>query len=577
MPSLLLVAVLAAGCGFGAVSACHGGPMDREGSVARDAAGPAQTPDGPATLALVNGRIWTGDPARPEAEAVAIAGDRIKRVGTTAEILDAAGSAEIVDLAGQFVVPGFIDAHVHFVDGGFRLASVQLRDAKSRDEFVGRIRAFAATVPAGTWITGGDWDHTLWGGELPRRDWIDAATPEHPVWVSRLDGHMALANTAALRAAGLTREVEDVPGGEILRDAGGELTGLLKDNARDLVAAKVPPPPDALKDRALETAMRHVAAQGVTSVHNMGSWDDVDVFARAWKAGRLTTRIYAAVPLSTWEKLRDVVTAHTYGPDGRGDAWLRIGALKGFVDGSLGSHTAAFDRPFDDAPADRGLFVNTPEELYSWIAGADSAGLHVLVHAIGDRANRTLLDIYERVAREHGARDHRFRIEHAQHLATADIPRFARLGVIPSMQPYHAIDDGRWAENVIGPERIQTTYAFRALIDSGAVLAFGSDWFVAPPTPLEGIYAAVTRRTLDDRHPDGWVPSQKITVEEALAAYTRHAAFASFEEAQKGTVTAGKLADLTVIDGDLRAIPAPEIRRARIVRTIVGGRTVFQP
>jgi predicted amidohydrolase YtcJ len=247
--------------------------------------------------------------------------------------------------------------------------------------------------------------------------------------------------------------------------------------------------------------MAYVAAQGVTAVHNMGSWGDVAIFQRAHDAGRLRTRIYAAVPLASWERLRDTIAAR-----GAGDAWLRLGGLKGFVDGSLGSHTAAMLEPFTDAPDDRGLLVNTEEDLYRWTSGADKAGLHVIIHAIGDRANRTLLDIFERVAAENGPRDRRFRIEHAQHLAPADIPRFARLGVIASMQPYHAIDDGRWAGKVIGPERSKGTYAFRSLIDAGAHLAFGSDWFVAPPTPLEGIYAAVTSRRSPSRRPCGPTP-----------------------------------------------------------------------
>jgi predicted amidohydrolase YtcJ len=526
------------------------------------------------TQAFVNGRVWTGNPSEPEAEAVAIAGDRIAFVGSSADVRGRAGTAEVVDLGGRFVVPGFVDTHVHFLDGGFRLASVQLRDAATREEFVSRIKAFAATVPPGTWITGGDWDHTLWGGELPRRDWIDAATPNHPVWINRLDGHMSLANSAALRAAGVTAATADIEGGEIVRDDNGQPTGVLKDNAMRLVDARVPPPGDALKDRALDAAMRHVAAQGVTTIHNMGSWEDLDVFERAAKAGGLRTRIYAAVPLNSWERLRDTVAAKRFGPEGRGDRWLRLGALKGFVDGSLGSHTAAFHEPFTDAPNDRGFFVTRPEDLYTWISGADKAGLHVVVHAIGDRANATLLNIYQRVALENGARDRRFRIEHAQHLAAADIPRFSALGVIPSMQPYHAIDDGRWAEKVIGPERSRTTYAFRSLLDAGARLAFGSDWFVAPPTPLEGIYAAVTRQTLDGMQPGGWVPEQKISVEEALRAYTTGGAYASFEEREKGTIAPGMLADLTVIDRDLRTIPADEIRHAKVVRTIVGGKTV---
>jgi predicted amidohydrolase YtcJ len=303
----------------------------------------------------------------------------------------------------------------------------------------------------------------------------------------------------------------------------------------------------------------------------MGTWAELDVLRRAHAAGRLRTRVYAAVPLDSWPRL-----AETVAKEGRGDAWLRIGALKGFVDGSLGSHTAAFLAPFTDAPGDRGLLVNPEEDLYRWTSGADKAGLHVCVHAIGDRAIRLQLDIFERVARENGPRDRRFRIEHAQHIAPEDLPRFAALGVIPSMQPYHAIDDGRWAERVIGPERSRTTYAFRALLDAGARTAFGSDWFVAPPTPLEGIYAAVTRRTLDDRNPQGWVPEQRIGVEDALRAYTRGGAYASFEEQDKGTLEAGKLADFALIDRDLTRVAPETLRDAKVVLTAVGGQVVFE-
>lgn len=529
-----------------------------------------------ATAAIVNARVWTGERATPWAEAVAIRGDRIAAVGTSDEIRTLAAGVTPMDAGGRLIVPGFIDTHVHFLDGGFRLASVQLRDAKTRDEFVARIKAFAATVPAGTWISGGDWDHSLWGGELPQRAWIDEATPNHPVWVNRLDGHMALANSAALRAAGVTKATKDIAGGEIVRLAGGEPTGLLKDNAMSLVDSAMPPPSDEMRARALAAAMKHVAEQGVTSVHNMGSWADLAAFERAHQTNALGTRIYGVVPLAEWEKLRDAVAKKEYGgSDGHGDEWLRVGGLKGFVDGSLGSHTAAFQEPFKDAPKDRGLLVNTPEDLYKWISGADKAGLQVMVHAIGDRANNLLLDIYDRVIGEDGARDRRFRIEHAQHLKATDIPRFAKLGVIPSMQPYHAIDDGRWAERYIG-DRIKTTYAFRALLDAGAALSFGSDWFVAPPTPLEGIYAAVTRRTLDDKNPNGWVPEQKISVEEALRAYTASAAHASFEESQKGTLAAGKLADLVMLDRNIFDVPPEEIRDVHVMLTMVGGKRVFE-
>jgi predicted amidohydrolase YtcJ len=528
-------------------------------------------------MAIVNARVWTGDPSRPWAEGVAIEGDRVSAVGTNEEIRRAAAQGtELIDAGGRLVVPGFIDTHVHFVDGGFRLSSVQLRDAKTREEFVSRIREFAATVPEGTWIVGGDWDHTHWGGELPTREWIDAATPKHPVWINRLDGHMSLANSLALRAAGVTKSTPEVAGGEIVRDARGEPAGVLKDNAMGLVEKVVPQPSAAMADRALQAAMKYVNERGVTSVHNMGSWSDVAVFDRARKAGTLTTRIYAATPLDAWERLRDVLAQGEYGgADGRGDEWLRVGGLKGFVDGSLGSHTAAFHEPFDDAPKDRGLLVNTPEKLYEWISGADKAGLHVMVHAIGDRAIGLLLDIYERVERENGARDRRFRIEHAQHLGSADIPRFAALGVIASMQAYHAIDDGRWAEKFIG-DRIRTTYAFRSLLDQKARLAFGSDWFVAPPTPLEGIYAAVTRRTLDGKNPAGWVPEQKITVEEALRAYTVDAAYASFDESRKGALAPGRLADLVMLERNIFEIPAEEIGDVKVALTVAGGKAVYR-
>jgi predicted amidohydrolase YtcJ len=544
-------------------------------SSARAMQQPAMTalPPAPApveALAIVNARVWTGDQRRPWADAVLVRGERIDAVGSSAEVKKRAGpSTRTLDARGMMVVPGFVDAHVHFIDGGFALSSVQLRDARTRAEFIGRIRDFARTVPPGTWILNGDWDHTNWGGELPERSWIDSVTPNNPVWINRLDGHMNLANTLALQAARITRQTGEVEGGTIVRDASGEPTGVLKDNAMGLMSPAVPAPSMEMSLRALESAMRYVAERGVTSVHHMGTWDDLAVFERAHSRGALRTRISAAVPLATWNRLRDTVAAK-----GRGDGWLRIGALKGFVDGSLGSHTAAMLEPFSDAPTDRGLLVTTPENLYAWTSGADKAGLQVMVHAIGDRAIRTQLDIFARVARENGQRDRRFRIEHAQHIAPADMRRFGELGVIPSMQPYHAIDDGRWADKVIGAERAKGTYAFRSLIDAGATLAFGSDWFVAPADPMMAIYGAVTRRTLDEKNPDGWVPEQKISVEQALRAHTAGAARAGFMEREVGTLAPGMLADLAIIDRDLTRIAPATIRDARVVLTMVGGRIV---
>lgn len=530
---------------------------------------------GPAAVAdaiLVRGRIWTGDSVHPWAEAIGIEGERIIAIGSANDVSSRIKNpSRTIDADAGLVVPGMFDSHIHLIDGGEHLASVQLRDAKSREEFVDRIEEFAKTRRGSQWIIGGDWDHTLWGGELPDREWIDAATPETPVWISRLDGHMALANSAAIRVAGIDENVPDIEGGEIVRDSSGRLTGLFKDNAMSLIEKAMPPTSVHSRLEAFVAAMKYLAEQGVTSVQHMGTWGEVDVFRLAKERGLLTVRVYAFTPLSEWQRLADEVTKH-----GRGDRWLAIGGLKGYVDGSLGSHTAAFLAPFTDNAASSGLLVNTAVDLEEWTAAADKAGLQVAVHAIGDRANQLQLDVFERVAERNGPRDRRFRIEHAQHIAPADIPRFGELGVIASMQPYHAIDDGRWAERVIGPKRSATTYAFRSLLDTKARLAFGSDWYVAPATPLEGIDAAVNRRTLDGKHPDGWVPEQKITAEEALRAYTSGAAYAGFAEKDLGTLEVGKLADLVILDRNILESGGDEIQNARVKLTMVGGKIVFE-
>ena len=528
------------------------------------------TDDAPATI-IVQGRIWTANAHHRWADAIALRDDKIVAVGSREEVQKYRGDkTQVIDAGDGMVVPGLIDSHIHLIDGGLRLASVQLRDARSREEFVRRIGDYAKTQQPGVWITGGDWDHTIWGGEMPSRDWIDAVTPNNPVWINRLDGHMALANSAAMRAAKVDDDVKDVSGGTIVRDEKGRPSGVFKDNAMTLIGRAEPDATLQQQVDATVAAMDYLAARGVTSVHHMGGWGQVEVFRLVERRGLLKTRIYACTPISQWEKLAKEVKER-----GRGNDWLRIGGLKGFVDGSLGSHTAAFLEPFSDAPGDRGLLVNTEENLEKWTSGADQAGLQVAVHAIGDRAIRTQLDIYERVAKADGPRDRRFRIEHSQHISPQDLPRFAKLGVIASMQPYHCIDDGRWAEKNIGAKRCETTYAFRSLLDSGAKLAFGSDWFVAPPTPMEGIYAAVTRRTLDDKNPEGWVPQQKITVEESLRAYTIDAAYAGFSEAKVGSLEPGKLADLVVLGRNLFETPPNELNTVPIRMTMVGGKVVY--
>ncbi|WP_456424815.1 amidohydrolase [Rhodocaloribacter sp.] len=525
----------------------------------------------PADVIYTNAHIWTGVPEAPPAEALAVRGEALAAVGTADAVAAWRGpGTRVVDLGGRFVMPGFIDNHVHFLSGGFQLASVDLRSADSPEEFRRRLAAFAARTPAGRWITGGDWDHEAWGGALPERSWIDDVTPEHPVFVNRLDGHMALANTKALALAGITRATPDPEGGTIVRDpATGEPTGILKDEAMSLVYAAIPNPTAEEMDEALERATAHALSLGVTQVHDVGSfggWDDLETYRRAHAKGALRLRIYAFVPLGTWARLAEYVEAN-----GRGDAWLRWGGLKGFVDGSLGSTTAWFYAPYADAPETAGLVITDTTALRANILAADAAGLHVAVHAIGDRANDWLLDVYAEAEAKNGPRDRRFRIEHAQHLSREALPRFRRQGVLPSMQPYHAIDDGRWAEKRIGPERIRTTYAFRSLLDAGAPLTFGSDWTVAPLNPLEGVYAAVTRRTLDGANPGGWVPGEKITVAEALRAYTSANAYGGFQEALVGTLEPGKLADFVVLSENPFEIDPVALKDVRALRTVVGG------
>jgi len=530
-----------------------------------------------ASLVLLNGKIWTVNDAQPRAEAVACLGGRIVAVGSNGEIRKWIGAGtEAIDLGGKLVLPGFNDAHVHFFSGGENLASVQLRDAKSEDEFRRRIAEFSAKQPAGRWITGGDWDHENWTpARLPTRQLIDAVTTGHPVFVNRLDGHMALANSQALQLAGIMRDTPDPPGGTIVRDAAGEPTGVLKDAAMERMYRTIPAASQDQIADAVRAAMRYAAENGVTSVQDMSAAPEIlRVYQTLLAHGELTVRISGHQPLAAWQRLAAVGLHADFGGEK-----LHIGGLKGFADGSLGSTTALLFEPYLDAPNTSGLANSEmiPEsKMQAHILDADRAGLQVAVHAIGDKANHIILDMYEEAERQNGARDRRFRIEHAQHLRAEDIPRFGKLHVIASMQPYHCIDDGRWAEKRIGPERAKGTYAFRALLDSGAVLAFGSDWDVAPMVPLMGIYAAATRRTPDGKHPNGWVPEQKITVAEAIRAYTMGSAYASFDERIKGSIEPGKLADMVVVSDDILSMPAAEIEKTRVETTVFDGKVIYR-
>ncbi len=534
-------------------------------------------------LVAVNGKIWTENPAQPEADAFAVLGHRIFAVGTTAEMRKLAGPrTQVLDLQGRRVVPGFNDSHVHFFWGGQGLTSVQLRDAASSQQFRQRIADFARTRPAGEWIVDGNWDEQKWTpAELPTHELIDAVTPDNPVWVNRSDGHMMLANALAMKLAGINKNTPDVPGGLIVRDKDGNPTGIFKDAAKDLVERVIPPPTDAQVDAALLVAQSYALDNGVTSVQDMGFTGskaaDMQAlvlrgYQRLLAQGKLKVRVSARFPLDNYSRLADLGLMTNFGND-----TLVVGSLKAFADGSLGSSSAWFFQPFDDAPANSGYPTDDlarPDEFYTRMQAADRAGLHIAIHAIGDRANETILDLYQRLEQEDGPSDRRLRIEHAQHLRAEDIPRFAQLHVIASMQPYHCIDDGRWAETRIGPKRAATSWAFRSLLDSGAILAFGSDWFVAPISPLWGIYAAATRRTLDGKHPDGWVPEQKISVTEAVHAYTIGSAYAESQDGIKGSIAPGMLADFDVLSEDIFRLDPVQIANVKVVLTAVGGEIV---
>jgi predicted amidohydrolase YtcJ len=530
----------------------------------------------PPDLLIVNGSVHTMDSNRPTAEALAILANRIVALGSSSELSSLAGpNTRIIDAHGNTVVPGFNDAHVHFLEGGFSLASVDLRDARSPDEMARRLAEFAKKIPKGRWVLGGQWDHEKWpGAPLPTRQMIDAVTPDNPVFVNRLDGHMALANSLALRLAGVTRETRDVAGGLVVRDAAGEPTGVLKDAAEALVEKAIPPKSSEEKRVAARAATDHAAQLGVTSVTDMSAGEDVGLYQYMLEHGELKTRIYAIRSIVSWEALAKTGVRAAFGSD-----LLRIGGLKGFADGSLGSTTAFFFEPYNDAPNTRGLLFDQmlPEGIMlKRVEGADQAGLQVMIHAIGDEANLRILDIYKETVAKNGPRDRRFRIEHAQHLRASEISRFGAQQVVASMQPYHEADDGRWCEKRIGKERSKGTYAFRTLLDTSAKLAFGSDWPVATLNPLEGIKAAVTRQTLDGKHPQGWFPEQRITLDEAIRAFTVGSAYAEFADGVKGTIAVGKLADVVILDRDIYKISPAEIEHARVVLTLMDGRVVHE-
>ncbi len=525
------------------------------------------------TLVATNGRIYTGDPAKPWVEALAVCDERIVRTGTSAEIeAMASPGTRRLELAGRTVVPGFNDSHVHLVDGGTELTEVDLRNAKSPQEVAKLIADFVKTQPKGRWILGGFWDHESWPDKtLPTRALIDAATPDNPVFVQRLDGHMGLANTVALKMAGVTRDTPAPEGGAIVRDASGEPTGILKDNAADLVTRLVPP---ATLDETMakaRAALTHAASVGVTTVQDMtASAIELRAYQQLRAQGELPVRITSHQNHGIDGLIAAGVTT------GFGDDWLRIGGIKLFADGSMGSGTAAFFAPYADDPTTSGLLIQSPAALEKKVFDADAAGFQVIVHAIGDRANAVVLDIFEKLQQARGTRDRRPRIEHAQVVRDADKLRFAKAGVIASIQPSHCIDDMRWAEKRIGPERVKIAYDFKSFVDAGARISFGTDWFVEPMNPMLGLYAAVTRQFPDGTPPGGWFPEERLTLQQAVEFYTAGSAYAEFAESRKGRLLPGYLADFVVLSKPIFDIAPRELLSTTPVTTVVGGRVVYE-
>lgn len=527
-----------------------------------------------ADLVVTNANIRTMDAKRTVARSVATLNGKIIAIGSDADTKPLIGkSTRVIDAGGKTIVPGFNDAHVHFMETGAQLSSVDLRDAKTREEFVRRIKEFAAKLPKGRWILGGQWDHENWTpNDLPTAAMIDAATPDNPVFINRLDGHMALANSLAMKLSGVDKNTKDVAGGLIVRDASGNPTGIFKDTAQGYIEKAIP---DASFEQKLDyakAASEYAASLGITSVTDVSAGSDVGVYQELMRSGGLKTRIYGCSTLGDYKRWANTGVHYAFG-----SAMLRVGCLKGYADGSLGSTTAWFFEPYLDDPKTSGLpRAEVTTTMKQNIVDADKAGLQVNIHAIGDKANATVLDYYDNATKANGSRDRRFRIEHAQHLRQEDIARFGKLKVVASMQPFHVIDDGRWAFKRLDEKRLKGTYAFRTLLDTGAVLAFGSDSPVAPLNPLFGLYAAVTRRTLDDKNPNGWLPEQKISIDEAVRAFTWGSAYGEFQDQWKGTLEVGKLADFVILSDDIFTIDPVKIRDVTVLKTVVDGKVAFE-
>jgi predicted amidohydrolase YtcJ len=529
------------------------------------------------TVVYLHGRMYTNDPAHPWAEAMAIRDGKIRCVGKIDFVLLECGgndpSAETVQLKGKFVMPGFNDAHVHLGGAGADMLSVRLNGVASIEELQKRVAEAVAQHQEGEWITGSGWDHTLWADKkFPNKQELDAVAPKNPVFLTHISGHVAVANTLGLLHGEIKPDTPNPPGGMIERDADGAATGMLEeDSAMILVSARIPDLKSDQRRRGIQMVLADAAKNGVTSAQDFSDWSDFLVYVQLKEEGKLTLRITEWLPFLV--PTNELLNMRAQG--GTTDPWLRTGALKAFTDGALGSRTAALLAPYSDDPSTSGILTNDPVKLRAMAIERDKAGFQLNFHAIGDRANRVALDVFEAVAKANGSRDRRDRVEHAQVLAAEDLPRFAQLKVIASMQPSHETTDMRWAGSRIGPDRAKGAYAWASLEKSGAHLAFGTDYPVEPINPLRGLYACVTRELPDGGPAGGWQPQEKISLEDCIRAYTSGSAYAQFEEGKKGELKAGEYADFIVLSSDLSKIPPQEYTKTTVLLTVVGGRTVY--
>ena len=526
-------------------------------------------------ICFYNGKIYTVDARSSVAEAVVIENGRILFVGSTPEARTAWSDSrtKMVNLEGKLMLPGFIDNHTHFADGGMYLSGIDLRGAKSTTEFKSILKKYADSHK-GEWINSGNWDHESWEvKDLPTKEMIDNLTKDSPVFVDRFDGHMALANSKALTLAGITKDTKSPDGGEIVKDPKtGEPTGVLKDAAMSLIYSIIPALTPEQKIKYVQRALQEARENGITSVQDITFQPDLIAFQTLEKEDKLTCRFYTRLPINSYQNLVNAGIQVGFGSNK-----IKLGSLKAYADGSLGSSTALMFKPYEQNPNVKGLAsdIIINGNLTKWATDADKNHLQLSIHAIGDSANYLMLKLFENITKTNPKWDRRFRIEHAQHVRFEDIPLFAKLGVIASVQPYHCIDDGVWAAKRIGT-RIDYTHPYKSFLDAGIKLCMGSDWSVAPLNAILGIYAAVTRQTVDGGNPMGWIPKQKIGIVDAIKGYTINNAYAAFEEKEKGSIEPGKLADMVVLSDDILIIKPEKIQNVRVLMTIFDGKIVYE-